>query len=85
MKSTILLLAAMAGITIAVQASANDQPILSCITELTANGDEVRDCEQEAQLVLDEPDQRDEPVPGAAPAAMAHDGGPKQDRPDTRR
>lgn len=86
MKPKNLWLAALAGIIFAAQqASADDQPNLSCITEIAADGTAVRDCEQEAHFFFQEPGPREEPepVPGAAAAARAHDhdGGPKQDRP----
>lgn len=82
MKTTILWLATLAGITLAVQqASAADQPILSCITETAADGTEVRDCEYEVKVVLPAP--RDEPMPGAA--AVAHEGGKHGERDHGRR
>lgn len=52
MKSTIILLATIAGIGIATsQASASDAQNLSCITEIADNGTTVRDCGLEPRII----------------------------------
>ena len=52
MKSTIILLATLAGIGIAAEASAGDAQNLSCITETTDSGATVRDCGVEPPIVV---------------------------------
>lgn len=74
MKSTIILLAALAGIGIgATQASANDAQNLSCITEVSASGTTIRDCEP--QPIIKVVYEKAEPSSSAAPRHLPEPGG----------
>jgi hypothetical protein len=83
MKSTIILLATIAGIGIgATPASAGDAQNLSCRTEIADDGKIVRDCGPEQafyQVIVISAPTTPPPTP---PAAMHDGGGKKSDGPD---
>ena len=80
MKSVIIMLATLGGIGIGIaEASASDAQNLSCITETSADGKTVRDCEPNPEpeiYVLQYIVDPDSPTP---PPTFGRDGGRKAD------